>query len=692
MVLKKNIFFIFFIFFILFGFYSFSQTLIKPQHSEIFAYSGDNQTQTLGKLTDNPIRVLVLDENKKPIQNYELNFSIISYPKSSKGYFLTETKVKTDKNGIANTYLQLGDKEGEYSILVRGANDINDDFLVYTVNARNKSWIFFLVIGMLGGISIFLFGMNILGKGMVSVAGNKMRDLINKFTKNRFSGLIAGFVLTLLVQSSTAASVLIIGFVEGGLMSFTQSLSMILGSAVGTTITAQLIALNITDYALLIIAIGFGFFMFSRSSKFKYLGRAILGLGFLFFGMFVISQTMAPLRNYTEFVEILIGLENPFVGIAVGFVFTVILNSTIAFIGIIITISTQGFLSIDAAIPLILGTNMGNTLIAVIASLKAGREAQRVALANILFKFSAVFIFVWWIPELSALVKSFSPKKLASMSDYEYFAETVPHQIANVHTIFNIAMAIVMLPLINFYAYIIKKILPDKEKMPFKLKYINMAVNVSPALTLSLAKKETLRMGNKIKELVAAGLIPFFDRNENILEKWQALENEADFLQKNINKYLLSVSNQSVDEQQLNDAFQIMYVVKELEMIGDIINTNLRHQATKWLVSNADFSDDGKIELEEIHLKALKQISRSMEVFDEFNQEKAAHVRSKYQKYADLAESLEKSHYERLFTQNQQTLSSSEIHLELLGLLNSVNRHATNIARILMNWQKEEDR
>lgn len=239
--------------------------------------------------------------------------------------------------------MQIGDQEGEYTIMASSANDLDVDCLVYTVNARDKSWIFFLIAGLLGGISIFLYGMNILGKGMVSATGNKMRNLTSKFIKNRFSGFIAGFVLALLVQSNTAASVLTIGFVESGLVSFVQSLSMLLGAAVGTTITTQLIALNITDYALFIIAIGFGTVMFSRNNKFKYIGRAILGLGLLFMGMYVISETMAPLKNYTKFVEILIGLENPFIGIAVGFIFTMALNSTIAFIGIIITVSTQGF-------------------------------------------------------------------------------------------------------------------------------------------------------------------------------------------------------------------------------------------------------------------------------------------------------------------------------------------------------------
>lgn len=682
--LKKNLSILFFIFLFINGF---TQVLIKPQHEAVYSYSGDNQTQTIEKDIEKPLRVLVLDENGKALQNYELVFTVISFPKSSKNFYLSETSVFTNQDGIASTFLHLGNKEGNYDILVKSANDASANNLVFRVTARAKSWLFFLILGLVGGISIFLYGMNILGKGMVAVAGNKMRDLISRFTKNRFSGLFAGFVLTLLVQSSTASSVLIIGFVESGLMSFAQSLSMILGAAIGTTVTAQLIALNITDFALLIIAIGFIMFMFSQKSKFKYIGRAILGLGFLFLGMYIISSTMAPLRDNSSFIELLIGLENPLIGIAIGFFVTIILNSTIAFIGILITIASQGFLSIELAIPLILGTNMGNTLIAVLASLKAGREAQRVALANFLFKFSTVLIFVWWIPEFANFVKSFSSPNINGLNEYDYLAETVPHQIANAHTIFNIGMAIIMLPLLNVYSFIIKKILPSKEKLPFKLKYINLAAKEAPALALSLAKKETKNMGGKIQELVSLSLMPFLERNINILENWQKLENEADFLQKHINKYLVSVSNQSIDETQLNEAFQIMYVIKELEMIGDIINTNLRHQATKWLASNSNFSEQGKEELRTIHLKTMKQISRSLEVFSKVNQEKVEHIREKYYKYSDLAENLEKNHYERLFSNNEDTITSSEIHLELLGLFNSINRHATNIAKILINWK-----
>lgn len=664
-----------------------SAVLIKPQSTEIYSYSGDNQTQAAGKILDNPIRILVTDTNGNPLKDHELTFTVISFPKNSLGYRIDKTHVYTDSAGIAINYFQIGDKEGVYEILVKSTEDCDANSLVFKANARKKSWVVFLIIGLLGGMALFLYGMDILSKGMQAAAGSKMRGIIGKFTRNRIAGLFAGVILTLMVQSSTASSVMLVGFVEAGLMGFVQSLSMLLGAAIGTTITAQLIALNISDYALLIVTLGFCFIVFTKKTKYKNIGKAVLGVGLLFYGMFVMSEAMYPLRDYSGFVNLLITLENPVVGIIVGFAFTALIHSSAAFIGIMITIASQGFLSIDACIPLIFGTNLGTAVTAIIVSFNSGREAQRVAFANALFRLIGIFIFVWWIPEYVELVKSISPKVLNAGSDFEMLSETVPRQIANAHTIFSIGMAIIILPFLNLLAKFTVKILPDKAKPePFKLRYIDSAVNSAPAMALSFAKQETERMSGKIKKMVSLGLKPFIERDENVLDKWQKLENEADFLKENINKYLVSVSSQNVDKQQLNEAFQIMYVVKELEMIGDIINTNIRHQSVKWLADNAEFSEEGKAELLIMREKAMKQINRSMEVFHDLNLEKAEHVSAKFKKYEGLAEDFEKHHYKRLISNDEKTRNSSEIHLELLGLYNSISRHATNISRILMTW------
>jgi len=553
--------------------------------------------------------------------------------------------------------------------------------------------VIFLIIGLLGGLALFLYGMDILSKGMQAAAGNKMRSIISKFTQNRFSALLAGVIVTVLVQSSSATSVMLVGFVEAGLMSFAQTLGMLLGAGIGTTLTAQLIALKITDYSLLIVALGFGFIILSKKSKINNIGKAILGFGLLFFGMYIMSEAMYPLRSYDGFLNLLIKLENPLVGILVGFIFTALIQSSAAFIGIMITIASQGFLSLEACIPLILGTNLGTGMTAILASLNSGREAKRVAFAHSFFKLIGILIFVWFIPQYTDFVRSISPHAAGDANNIETLGTYVPRQIANAHSIFSIGLTILILPFIGLLNKLIVKIIPDKilsEEPEFKLKYINSAISDSPALSLSMAKKETDRMSYKVKKMLNMSLIPFFDKDEVFLDKWQKLENEIDFLKENINKYLISVSSHNSDKENLNDAFQIMYVAKELEMIADIVNTNMRGQANKWIHSDLNFSDEGKLELEIMLEKSLKQITRSIDVFNDLNLEKAEHVKKKFKKYANLAEDYEMQHYERLMNNNEISKGSSEVHLELLGLLKVINRHATNISRIMLNWNKEK--
>jgi len=664
--------------------------LTKPQNPNTYSYSGDNQTKTTGELSE-PIRVLVTDNSGNPIPAHELVFTCISYPKDSKEFRVDKHFVCTDSSGIAENYFLIGDKAGTYEILVESNEDHNATQLVYKINARKSSWVILLIIGLLGGLALFLYGMESLSKGMQAAAGSRMRNIISKFTQNRFFGLFAGLSVTVLIQSSSATSVMLVGFVEAGLMGFAQTLSMLLGAGIGTTVTAQLIAFKLTDYALLIVAIGFALIAFPKKQQLKNIGKAILGFGLLFFGMHIMSEAMYPLRSYDAFLELLIKLENPIIGILVGFVFTALIQSSSAFIGIMITIASQGFLSLEACIPLILGSNIGTGMTAILASINSGREAKRVAFAHTFFKVIGVLIFVWWIPEYTTFVRSISPNATENVGTIENLSIFVPRQIANAHSIFSIGLTILILPFTNFFARLILKILPEKPLKPeheFRLKYINPAIASTPAIALSMAKKETERMSFTVQKLLNISLQPFFDKDDSILDEWQSLESKTDFLKEKINDYLISVSAQNSDKKSFNDAYQIMYVAKELEMIGDIVNTNMRRQVEKWLKTDATFSESGRAELETMLEKSLKQISRSMEVFNDLNLERISHIKQKFKKYATLAEEYEKLHYERLVNKNEISMGSSQTHLEILSLLIAVNRHATNISRILLNWNK----
>jgi len=275
--------------------------------------------------------------------------------------------------------------------------------------ADEISWAF-LVIGLVGGLALFLYGMEKMSEGLKKSAGNKMRSILAALTKNRVIGLLVGVFVTMVIQSSSATTVMLVSFVQAELMSFAQSLGVILGADIGTTITAQLIAFKLTDYALLMIAVGFGLRMFAKQDNIRHIGDVILGFGILFFGMKLMSDAMKPLRSYPGFINLMQGLENPLLGLLVGTVFTALIQSSSAFTGVLIVLAQQNLITLEAGIPMLFGANIGTCITAGLASIGMSREAKRVALAHVLFKIAGVLLFIFWIPsfELPACFCLFS--------------------------------------------------------------------------------------------------------------------------------------------------------------------------------------------------------------------------------------------------------------------------------------------
>ena len=296
---------------------------------------------------------------------------------------------------------------------------------------NSVNWIL-LITSLFGGLGMFLYGMEMMSDGMKVTAGNKMRTILEKLTSNRFLAVGVGAFVTMVIQSSSATTVMLVSFVNSGLLSFAQGLGVILGSNIGSTVTAQIVAFKITDYALVLIAIGAIMSLFSKKDTAKNIGFVILGFGLLFYGMKVMSDTMKPLRSNPTFNSILVSFENPFMGILAGAVFTALVQSSSATTGIVITLASGGSITLEAGIPLILGANIGTCVTALLAGLNASREAKRVAIAHVTFNVIGVAVFCFWIPTFADMV--------AQTSD------NVPRQIANAHTIFNIIATVIFIP------------------------------------------------------------------------------------------------------------------------------------------------------------------------------------------------------------------------------------------------------
>jgi len=657
----------------------------------------DTHHQTAGEILESPYKVQVLLSGKEPVEGWPVYFSVISIPVKAKGTKLIEVVVFTDKNGFAESSAILGSEGGNYEFSARIKNGSDQNDIVYfKAFARKANWVFYLVSGLIGGLGIFLFGMGMMSDGLKKTAGGRMRTLLGTLTNNRLVAVAVGTFVTMIIQSSSATTVMLVSFVQAQLMTFAQSLGIILGADIGTTITAQLIAFKLTDYALIVIGIGFGMMFLFKSRKLKNIGEAILGFGLLFFGMWIMSNAMEPLRTYEPFINLLLELENPVLGIIVGAAFTAIIQSSSAFTGIIIVLGSQGLITLEAAIPLILGANIGTSITAALSSINTSREAKRVALAHTLFKVFGVLLFVWWIPYYAEIIRWISPSGTEGLIGTAHLADVMPRQIANAHTIFNVALTIMVLPFTAKAANLIYKLLPDKaeaeEEGKFKTKYLEESLVSTPTLALSLAKAETIRMANNVKEMVDKILQPFFKYNEDVLDDIRDTETEVNFLNVSINKYLMKISQESLAEERTDEIFQIMHSVTELEQIGDVVAKRLIPLAEKKMSLNVQFSKEGQDEIKDYHLRTMKQISRAIEVFKDVNLKDAKRMEKKYNKYRLMEMDLRRTHFDRLRSDIPETVATSEIHLELIELLKRISSHVTNIARLLLELNSEKEK
>jgi len=537
---------------------------------------------------------------------------------------------------------------------------------------------------LLGGLALFLYGMEKMSEGLKKTAGNKLRTILSALTNNKIIGLFVGAFVTMLIQSSSATTVMLVSFVQARLMTFVQSLGVILGANIGTTITAQLIALKLTDYALLMIGIGFLVRLFSKKDELKYIGEVLLGFGLLFFGMKLMSEAMYPLRNYEPFLNILKQLEYPIIGIIVGALFTALIQSSSAFTGILIVLAQQGLLTLEAGIPLIFGANLGTCITAGLASIGASREAKRVAIAHSMFKIGGILIFVFWIPTFAEIVRSISPIQSEAVS---------PRQIANAHTLFNVSLTLIFLPFTHYFATLILKILPRRKVetgvVPVTWHLDNSVIS-TPAAAIGLAQTEILRMAKILKRMLNAVIEPFITneaKQDAIYPELTARqgidmrERKIDYLEEKVTKYLFQISKENLSDKQAAEVYAMMAIAKDMESIGDIVHRELMPLSDKKQHLKKDFTTNGKKEITNYHTSVMKQISRLGIALTEMDFEKAKKILLKEEKYQDVEYEYRMAHIERVQEEKTKSIITHEIHMDLMDLLKQIHNYLRNMAK-----------
>ncbi|MBI5096191.1 MAG: Na/Pi cotransporter family protein [Nitrospirae bacterium] len=528
--------------------------------------------------------------------------------------------------------------------------------------------IFFVVISFLGGIALLLYGIRLAGEGLQKAAGGRLRAILTSLTKNRYIGIGVGAAITAILQSSSAATVMLVGFVSSGLMTLNQTIGVILGADIGTTVTVQLLAFRVYDVAILFIAIGIGLMSFAKRAVTREIGQGILGFAFIFFSIKIMSDSMTPLRESEYLKSLLLSIgESPLLGILLAALMTALVQSSAAVIGMALALSLQNLMTLDVAIPIILGANIGTCAAAILTSIGANLEARQVAAAHILFKVIGVSLFYPLIGPFKDLI--------------EYTASDIPRQIANAHTLFNVAIAVIFLPFANPFANLVRKIIPEREgEERFGPKYLDPHVLNTPSLALGQATREALRMSDIVQWMLKESIQVFKANDRDLLYRIEQRDDELDLLDREIKLYLTRIAQSTLTPSESKKEFELIAFTSNMENIGDIIDKNLMELAKKKITTGVSFSEEGLREIVEFHQKVLENFDISVSVFVSRNKDLAKKILRHKARLGEVERDFRQAHINRLHEGLQESVDTSAIHLDVLSNLKRINSHITNIA------------
>jgi len=638
--------------------------LLRISNEKIYASSGSSLAK--------PIIVKLTDYKGTPIPDKKIHFEFINQKNVA---HLETSEVITDQNGYASLEVFISKKIENNSELILSAvpQGLSSEPLYFYITVHPQGWIKFLFFSLFGGLAIFLFGMDVAKISLQKAAGRKMKQVLSKLTQNRFMGVLVGIFITSIVQSSSATTVLLVGFVSAGLMTFAQSMAVSMGAGIGTTITVQLIAFNLSDYALLLIFIGFLTKAISKDEKTSHIGSIIMGFGMVFYGIKIMSDTMQPLRDYQPIINFFATLKDPFYALIISTIFTAIIQSSAATIGILIALSSQGLLDLSAAVPMVFGANIGTTITAVLASIGASANAKKTAYWHTMYKTIGVLIFY------------------PIMVPFEHFivftsgSGDLARQIANAHTIFNLIIMTLMIGFLRPLSKLLDKLVTEPEnKGRFKTHYIRKSLLESPSLALEQAYREILHMSNIVEKMIINIRPAIMKKDSYLIQKNIEKDDKVDILEEEITPFLTAISRKELNEQESRRQRGMLFIVDHLEHIGDIITKELMKLAQKVMESDIKFSDQGKKELEEYCDKVLDNYRLLLTSLRREDIEMAKHIVNMKSTFEKEAKEYHLSHIKRLEKALPESVDSSAVHLDIIDCLKNINSRIIDIAETIV--------
>lgn len=521
--------------------------------------------------------------------------------------------------------------------------------------------------GIFGGLGLFLYGMKLMGDGLENMAGDRLKSILEKITSNRIMGVFVGTVVTAIIQSSSATTVMVVSFVNAGLMSLMQATGVILGANIGTTITAQMVSFKLDAVAPIFIGIGAIIMLAAKKKKTKDLAHILLGFGILFMGMGTMSGAMKPVSKLPIFEQFIVTMgNNPLLGVIVGVIMTAILQSSSATTGILVALAAAGTIDIRVAFPIVLGCNIGTCVTSMIAAITANRTAKKAALLHLTFKMLGTLIFLPFAAQVVKIVTNMTPGD-------------VGRQVANAHTIFNISVTLIMLPVAGYVVKVINKIVPDKEdKEKEGAIYLDKKLLETPIVASGQVAKEAIRMAYKARENFELAMKAFFEGNEEDIEKVYSNENIINTLEKEITEYLVELSQHNLPEENAKLISEAYHTINDIERIGDH-SENIAELAAARINKNVELSEEALEEIREMYSATLDSLDIAIKSYEDEEREHNDIIDKVEDRIDNLEKKFRSNNIKRLNSKRCMA-NAGVIFFDLLSNLERIGDHANNIA------------
>ncbi len=549
-------------------------------------------------------------------------------------------------------------------------------------NAGEMAW-GSLLIGVIGGLAIFLYGMEVLAIALRTVAGERLRDLLAKLTYNRFTAVATGAGVTAIIQSSTVTTLLVVGFISAGAMQFQQSIGVIMGANIGTTVTAQVVAFKVTSSALILITIGVAVGLLVKNAIWKQYGAIALGLGLIFFGMNLMSQSTADLREYAPFIDFIARLENPLLGIMAGMILTVILNSSSATTGIVIALAAQGLVPLAAGIAIILGANIGTCATTLIASIGKPIDARRAAMVHAAFNIAGVMMWAGLTGVLATLTQAISPRH-SELEGAARLAAEVPRQVANAHTIFNLSNTLVLIWFTGPLARFVTWLLPDRpvaEPERIRPKYLEKELLSTPAFALDRVRMEIGHLGDIIAEMIDRAPDAAISGTREDLLRVAARDDDVDLLHGEIISYLARINQETLSTDLASELNALLTIANTLEQIGDTIEDNLCARGFKRLKTGVIVSEETRRTLGSLTHRVQHAIKLAITAVVTQDVEPARAVEAMREEVQRLTDEATRHQAKRLIADAPRRVATYTVELDIIENLHRLYDFARRIAK-----------